>query len=239
MRALRQRAVHGGAACCLLGLPGHVARVPIVPERDEPGVAQVVIWRLLQILKSPHQHRLEPAALPHLLGGQALAPAACSGLRQIRKGTLGACQFLEPPIQLLSGSRRKPITGSCDIQKPAVLVAPEDQGVKVSGSGRISTDHEFLLPINPHLAPRTGASTRFVNAVQALCYKTLQSVGAHSVNQVRQATVQCWTLADRFADLRKNVTPEQIAACRKVLGHDIPPEKYQDVEYVIDDPYPG
>src|SRR6516225_7021646 len=66
---------------------------------------------------------------PVLSGGEALAPAAASRLRQVYEGTLGAFQFLEPPIQLLSRSRRKPIAGSCDIQKPAVLVAPEDQGV--------------------------------------------------------------------------------------------------------------
>src|SRR5437773_245039 len=114
---------------------------------------------------------------------------------------------MEAPIPLLSQSRREPVAGPCDVQKPVAVVVPENQGVKVLGVGRIPTDHEFLPLIDPHLAPRTGALTRFVGAVQALCYQSFEPISPDCLNQIRDGGIQLLRLTDRFAELRKNVAP--------------------------------
>src|SRR5437870_10836793 len=97
---------------------------------------------------------------------------------------------MEAPVQLLSQSWREPVAGSCHVQKPVAFVVPENQGVKVLGAGRIPTDHEFLPLIDPHLAPGTGALTRFVRAVQALCYQTFAPISPNCLYQIRNAGIQ-------------------------------------------------
>src|SRR5439155_16790316 len=136
----------------------------------------MVVGCPFDVFELPHQHWFQQAAFLHLIGGEALPPAAASRLWQVHERTLRDLQTLQATIQLVSSSRREPIAGSCGIQKPVTFVVSEDQGVKVTGAGSIPSNHKLLTLADPHLAPGTRALARFVFAVQTLRNKVLKFV---------------------------------------------------------------
>src|SRR5438094_10313237 len=88
-----------------LPLSDDVFRSRIVPQTHEPRVPQMVLPGPFDEFELPNDHWLQPAAIDHLLRGQAGTPP--SGLRfgQIRKWTRGDLERLKPLHQILTQPR--------------------------------------------------------------------------------------------------------------------------------------
>ena len=69
-----------------LGLADDLARIFVVPEGDELGVPQMVSSRPFEEVDPGDRFRSKPDALFHLVGSQALPPAASLLLGKFAKG---------------------------------------------------------------------------------------------------------------------------------------------------------
>src|SRR5688572_1911776 len=81
-------------------------RVLVVAESDELRVTQVVVTRPLDELELPHQRRLQPATVRHLLRREPGTPASRLQLRQVRERALPDLEALETPEHLRARGRR-------------------------------------------------------------------------------------------------------------------------------------
>src|SRR5262245_57903728 len=69
-------------------LPDDVPGLPVLAQRDEPGMPEVVIRSPLEEFELTDEHRLEPPALGHLGLRQTLAPSPALRLGQVHERAL-------------------------------------------------------------------------------------------------------------------------------------------------------
>src|ERR1017187_9031959 len=101
---------------------------------------QVAVGRPFDELELPDEHRAEPSAFVHFLGGEPLSPSSRFRLREIGEWALCPGKGLESPEELVARCSREPASGASCIHQVGAVVVAEYDGVEVPGAQRVARD---------------------------------------------------------------------------------------------------
>src|SRR5438552_2643406 len=124
-------------------------------------MAQVIVGRPFPELELTDKMRLEPSAIFHLFGGEPLAPATASFLRQIRERAFLPLQSFEFTHEHFSDGWRESIPGTGNINKVRAVIVAEDQRIERRASDGVAADDEFLAFVYSHFGPGSRPFTGF------------------------------------------------------------------------------
>src|ERR1700693_113739 len=154
----------------------------VFPQSHKLRMPQVIGRRPFRVLESSYQLRLEPDALFHVGGWQALPPAAFFALRQIGDWPFSLVTFLEKPKHTLPCRRNEAVTHTRSKDEFVTLVIAGQECIKVFWTWGIASNNKFLTAADAHFHPSAAAPAWLIAAVAALrddALKPLRTYGRH------------------------------------------------------------